>query len=245
MKYLRKLVLLLLGVAFLVAALICVGRIFAIKNVNVNLITYEEEYSESYAEAKKTLSVYKGESIFFINEKDVAERFAGSNYVVSSCVKRYPCTLNVTIKERLEIFAVSVGGRYSMYDDNGEYMRRDDENINEDGSPNVEVTGIATEQMSTVANFANMFKTQFGGLRSIVESINVDSRPGIDGYRERMTLNLRCGLVIQFIDYSQDCEEMIAAAHEKFCKLDDKEKLSGRMRVQRLDGEIYAGMVSA
>lgn len=243
MKYLRKMFMLIIGVAFVAALIICVGRIFAVKNINVNLITYEDEadYAESYNEAKKALSVYKGESILFLSEKDIMERSVGSNYVVTSCEKKFPCTINVTIKERLEIFAVSVGGLYSMYDSDGGFLRTDFENTNNnDGTPNVEVTGIATEQISTVAHIAEQFKKEFNGLRSIVKSINLDSRPGIEGYNDRMIFNLRCGLVIQLVDYSQKSEEMISIAYKKFCTLSDKQKISGRIRVGNESGLVSA-----
>ena len=84
MKYLRKMAALLIGIAFFAALIICVGRIFAIKNININLITYEEDSAESYDRAKQALSVYKGESILFLKESDVVETIAGSNYVVTS-----------------------------------------------------------------------------------------------------------------------------------------------------------------
>ena len=244
MKYLRKMFGLVLGLAFFAALIICVGRIFAIKNINVNLITYDDDWSESYDKAKKALSIYKGESILFLSEEDIVERIAGSNYVVTSYEKKYPCTVNVTIKERLEIFAVSVGGLYSMYDSDGEYLRTTDENLNDiDGTPNVEVTGIATEQMQPVANIAALFKTDFGGLRSLVKSIHLDVRPEIAGYNDKLIFNMRCGLVIQLDDYTQDCEEKIAAAYKKFCSLSDKQKLSGKIRGYRLGGE--SGFINA
>ena len=245
MKYLRKMLSLIIGIAFFATLVICVGRIFAVKNININLVTYEDDCSESYYKAKEALSVYKGESIFFLSEKDVVERIAGSNYVVISCEKKYPCTINVTIKERLEIFAVAVGGRYSMYDSDGAYLRTYDENINDiDGTPNVEVTGIAIEQMGSVADIANAFKTNFGGLRSIVKSISLDSRPDIEGYIDKLVFNLRCGLTIQLDDYTQNYEEKVLAAYKRFCALSDKEKLSGRIRVVVRDGEeIYADYI--
>lgn len=238
MKYLRKMAALLIGIAFFAALIICVGRIFAVKNININLITYEEDSSESYDRAKQALSVYKGESILFLKESDVVETIAGSNYVVTSCEKKFPCTINVTLKERLEIFAVSVGGLYSMYDSDGKFLRTDFENENDiDGTPNVEVIGIAVEQMKPIADIGAIFKDNFGGLRSIVKSINLDSRPEIEGYSDKLIFHLRCGLLIQLDDYSQDSEEKLAAAYRKFCTLSDKQKLSGRIRVHRVGGE--------
>ena len=116
-------------------------------------------------------------------------------------------------------------------------MRTSGENINGDGTPNVEVTGIATEQMQTVANIAALFKSSFGGLRSIVKSIDLDLRPEIEGYNDKLIFNLRCGLVIQLDDYTQDYGDKISAAYSKFCVLSDKQKLSGKIRGYRVGGE--------
>lgn len=234
---------LLIGIAFFVALVICVGRIFAVKNININLITYEEDYSESYGNAKKALSIYKGESLLFLNEADIAKAVEGSNYVVESCEKKYPCTINVTIKERLEIFAVSVGELYSMYDGDGGYLRKSRENTNIDGTPNVELMGISIDEIQTVTKIASVFKTNFGGLRSIVESIRVDSNPDIEGYTDRLAFNLRCGLVIQLDDYLNDYEEKITAVYQKFCTLSDRQKLGGKLRGYRIGGEN--GLINA
>lgn len=244
MKYLRKMVALLIGIAFFVALIICVGRIFAVKNINVNLITYEDDCTQSYQKAKQALSVYEGESLLFLDEEDIIKRIEGSNYVVSSCEKKYPCTINVTLKERLEVFAVSVGGIYSMYDSDGLYLRNSLANANNtDGTPNVELTGINIEQLSTVAKIAAVFKENFGGLRSIVRSISLDSRPEIENYSDKIIFNLRCGLKIQLDDYTDAYGEKIAAAHERFLTLSDRQKLSGKVRGCRVGGE--GGIISA
>lgn len=243
MKYLRKMVALLIGIAFFAALIICVGRIFAVKNINVKMITYEEDSAESYKTVKEALNVFKGESILFLSEEDIVKTAVGSNYVVASCEKKFPCTVNVTVKERLEIFAVSVGGLYSMYDGDGKFLRSSVENANLDGAPNVELTGITVEQIQTVATVAAQFKESFGGLRSIVKSINLDSRPDIEGYSDKLTFNMRCGLVIQIDDYLQDSGEKITATYMKFCSLSDRQKLGGRVRGYRIGGEN--GLINA
>lgn len=243
MKYLRKMVALVIGIAFFVALVICVGRIFAVKNINVNLITYEEDSTQSYDSAKKALSVFKGESILFLSESDVIKTSVGSNYVVTSCEKKFPCTITVTVKERLEIFAVSVGGLFSMYDSDGAFLRSSLENLNLDGTPNVELTGLTVEHIKTVAQISVAFKENYGGLRSIVKSINLDSRPEIEGYSDKLTFNLRCGLIIQIDDYLDSYEEKIAATYQKFCLLSDRQKLNGTVRGYRIGGE--SGLINA
>ncbi len=244
MKYLRKMVVLIFGIVFVAALVICVGRIFAVKNVNVNLITYENDCTESYAQIKDTLKKYKGSSLLFLSEDDIAKSVSGSNYVVTSCEKKFPCTINVTLKERLEVFAVSVGGIYSMYDNDGIYLRSAENNENDiDGAENVLLTGIAVEQLPSIAGIAMSFKDTFGGLRSIVTSINIDSRPNIEGYSDKLIFNMRCGLIIQIDDYKDNSFEKITASYKKFCLLSDRQKMSGTIRGYRMGDEI--GIINA
>lgn len=238
MKYLRKMFVLVIGIIFVVALVICVGRIFAVKNINVNLLTYEDDCAESYNKAKESLRKYKGESLLFLDEDDIVKSISGSNYVVTSCEKKFPCTLTVTLKERLEVFAVSVGGIYSMYDNDGVYLRSDTVNANDiDDSENVLLNGIAVEKFPEIAVIAATFKENFGGLRSIVKSIDLDSRPNIENYTDKLVFNLRCGLTIQLDDYTKDCDEKISAAFKKFCTLTDRQKLSGTVRGYKIGDE--------
>ena len=242
MKYIKKIVALVIGIALFAAVIICIGRIFAVRNINVTLVTYDEDSSESYEKAKTTLKPFKGESIVFISSDDVAEKFKDSNFTVTSCVKKYPCTINVVLKERLEIFAVSVGGQYSMYDDEGKFLRKYtvNENVN-DGSPNVKISGAAEDEIGEVARIAAAFKNKFKALRSLVSEITLDTDTSIDDYTERLIFGLRCGLKIQLDNYSEYTEEKIKASYEEFSKLTDKDKLNGVLRsYHRLDGEVKA-----
>lgn len=245
MKFLRKMVTFFIAVVFLAVAVVCVGMIFAVKNVNVTLITYADDYEESYNGVKDSLSVLNGETIIFVNEDTVSKIVSHSNYSVTSFEKIYPCTINVTVKERVETFAVFVGELYYMYDDEGTYLkgRVETENINTDGSTNVELVRISVEQLPEIAGYAEIFKEKFNALRSIVSSIALDTKPDVEGYTEKLVFNLRCGLKIQIDNYTEYTEEKIEAAYSKFCKLTDREKLLGTLRSYRIgndDGIINA-----
>lgn len=228
----------LIGLVFFAALVISLGMIFAIKNINVKLITYADEYTESYNDTKQSLSVFKGESIMFVGEENIAEVVSGSRYSIASFEKVFPCTINITLKERLETFAVSVGGFYSMYDNDGKFLRSSVENKNaNDGSPNVELTGIAIENLGYIAGIASTFKDNFKALRSIVHNINLDSRPDVDGYNDKLIFNMRCGLKIQIDNYTEYTNEKIEAAYAEFCTLTDRQKLSGTLRSYRIGNE--------
>ena len=71
------------------------------------------------------------------------------------------------------------------------------------------------EQLPSVAGIAMSFKDTFGGLRSIVTSINIDSRPNIEGYSDKLIFNMRCGLIIQIDDYKDNSFEKITASYKK------------------------------
>lgn len=240
MKYVKKIAALVIGIAFFAAVIICIGRIFAVRNVNVTLVTYSEDSTESYNNAKTALKRFKGESIIFLRSSDVSETFEGSNFTLTSCSKKYPCTINIVLKERLETFAVSVGGQYSMYDDEGKFLRKhtENENIN-DGSPNVEISGVTADEIEEVAKVAAAFKSEFKSLRSIVCGITLDSDSAIEDYTEKLIFKLRCGLKIELDNYAEYTEEKIGAAYAEFSRLTDGEKLNGTLRsYHRLDGEI-------
>lgn len=242
MKFLRKILALVIGLAFVAAVVISIGLIFAVKNINVTMLSYSEDSSGNYADAKKTLSSIKGESILFINSKDIDKAIDGCNYSLVTYEKVYPCTINVTVKERLETFAVSVGGQYSFYDADGVYLRKSSENLNNlDLSPNVEVTGVAIEEIGSVAKVAMQFKEKFKALRSLVSGIELDSKPQIADYTEKLFFNFKCGLVIEFDNYNELTEEKIEAAYNYFAKLSDRQKLGGVLRSYQLeDGTVKA-----
>lgn len=244
MKYIRKIGSLLICIILFAAIVISLGVIFSIKNVNVTMITYADDYSESYVKAKNTLNGFKGESLVLLREDSVIEAVSDSNYEVVSCEKKFPCTLNVTIKERLETFAVFVGGNYSIYDSEGKFLRTgyENENIN-DGLPNVELLGVPVENITEIAQIAAMFKDKFKALRSMVVSINLLVNPDIEGYTEKLCFNLRCGIKIQLDNYTEYTEEKISAVYEEFCNLTDREKLSGTLRGWHniATGRVYAG----
>lgn len=250
MKHLRKIVCLLICVVFFVALVIGLGRIFAIKNINVTLITYADDSTEGYRKAKDTLDGFKGESLLFFNEKDVIDTFSvqGSNYSVSSCEKLFPCTVNVVLKERHETFAVAVGELYAMYDSEGKFLRRWTENTNiNDNSPNVEVAGVETEKMPEFAAIAATFKAEFKSLRSLVTRIRLESKPDVQGYADRLFFELRCGLKIQLDDYVNDTEAKIHAAYAKYVTLSDRQKLGGTIRSYKIGGQTDGdeGLINA
>ena len=229
---------------FLASLIIGMGVIFSVKNVNVTLNSYsysewgemtEEEESKVLAEIESVKNAvfekYGGKLMPYVNEAELAAIFDDTFYIFESCEKVYPCTINLTVKERREVFVISnTNGTYSTYDSSGTLMRRDigsNEALNNiDKAPNVFINGTTTdEQIKSVASVASIFAEKFSSLRSTVEKIDLQSKQG------NMIFTLRCGISVYIADYEIRTEDKIEAVYNKFLSLTGEEKLSGSIYV--------------
>lgn len=242
MKFLRKISAFFISIIIFATILIGVGKIFAIKNVNVTIITYADDGQEKHAELKELLRTIEGELIVFIDESTITTLLAeksDQSYSVMSFEKIYPCTINVSLKDRVETFSVNIGKtQYSMYDSDGVFIKgsTSNDNVGVDGFANVELIGIEIDSIQEVAGYAKVFKEYFKGLRSIVSSIKIDTKT-VDGSTDKLVFNLYCGLKIQIDDYKRDIVDKVKVAYDKFTKLTDREKLSGTLRSYRFANE--------
>lgn len=244
MKYLRKIIWLIIAVVFLASVIIGMGVIFSVKNVNVTLNSYsysaldemtKEEEKEVLAEIESikndVFEKYGGTLMSYVNQEDLAKIFDDTFYILESFEKVYPCTINLTVKERREVFAISdENGNYSTYDSSGTLMRSNigsDEALNNiDKAPNVFINGTTTDkQIRSVASVASIFAEKFSSLRSIVEKIELQEKQG------NMIFTLRCGISVHIADYEISTADKIEAAYNKFLSLIGEEKLSGTIFV--------------
>lgn len=251
MKYLRKIIWLVISVVFIASVIIGIGVIFSVKNVNVTIRSYtygaeltDEEENRVNAEIKtlkdKLLDECGGKLMSYVREKDIVDCFKDSDYVLASCEKIYPCTLNITVTERMETFFIADNdGTFSTYDSLGTRMRSGvsaDKAVNKtDNAPNIKVTGAtAAEHIKEVAKISSVFAEKFSALRSIVESIYLNTE------QENITFSMRCGVDIWIFDYPIFTESKIQAAYNEFISLTGEEKLSGSITVNWYDGGAVA-----
>ena len=82
MKFLRKMVTFFISVVVFAVAVVCIGMVFAVKNINVTLVTYADDYEESYGGLKSSLNVLNGESMLFVNEDSVLKIVSDRKSVV-------------------------------------------------------------------------------------------------------------------------------------------------------------------
>lgn len=235
MKYISKVVWLVIAVIFIASVIIGLGVIFAVKNVNVSLESYSYKSWEEMTEEEQTeagnlingfkaevLGKYKGKLIGSVSEEKIEKCFEGTDYVLESFNKHYPCTLNITLKERRETFAISTPQGYKVYDENGEFFRMKSVLTNNvDGALNI-IADVTEERIKDVASVSGYFADSFSALRSMVEKISVDRTD-----TDNMTFSLRCGLGVRIVDYKNLAEAKIRAAYSAFENLSGEQKTCG------------------
>ena len=183
----------------------------------------------------QVLSEYRGKLMGSVSEEKIKKCFDGTDYVLEGFQKDYPCTLNITLKERRETFAIFSSDGYKVYDSDGEFFRmKPNLENNVDGALNV-LAEVSEERIKDVAYVARLFADSFSALRSMVERISIDRTDA-----DNMTFMLRCGLKIRVIDYENLTEAKISAAVAGFEKLSGEQKLRGVIRADVSGGSAVA-----
>lgn len=241
MKYLGKIATVIIAIilAVLIAVGICV--IYSVRNVNVTLLGYGENRAENEEEIsvvkQSVMQKVRGRVISSVGEGDVYSCLDES-YTLESFIRVYPCTINIIVKQRREVFAVYDGDVeiYFLYDEAGNFLRTSDKNINTgDGAPNLKVKGTeSAEDIKTVAEVCAMFGSSdnFNALRSLLEEVElVKRRTSISTDNDRLIFSLWCGLNIEIQDYQMRTAEKISAAYGRFTRLANEQKQSGTVYV--------------
>ena len=242
MKYIRKVMAAGLAIIFLIAIVIGTGIILSVRNVNVAFIDSSGRYTEEFNATRSQLNKLKGSGLLFINDGDVYGKVTSPEALaVVSYEKKFPCTVNVVIRERVECFTVKTDDGYSVYDDYGKLIRTpaDDstEPLNWDGCPNV-LLSAPTDKIEEVASVCRHFADKFGSLRRMVSSVSADKFLGVDvAY-----ITMRSGLIVAINEWTSSPAEKIEEAYRVYDSLSDRQRISGRITV--VDGRNNSGPVA-
>lgn len=243
MKHTRKLMAVGLAIVFCIAIVIGTGIILSVRNVNVTYIDYSGRYTEvEYAEARENLNKLKGSGLLFIDDEDVFGKVTATEVLaVESYEKKFPCTVNVVIRERVECFTYKTENGYTVYDDYGKEVRSVDTEeapLNTlDGCPNV-VLDCVSGQVEELATVCRYFEENFGALRRLVSSVSAKK------YLELQiaTITLRSGVTISISEWRTATEQKIKKAYETYSALNDYQRAGGTITV--IEGRDGVGAVS-
>ena len=245
MKYIRKAIALVLVAVFIAAVAIGLSVIFAVRNLNVFTVDYtaedtdgDDEFAVAVVGIREELSQFEGRTIVTVNEDDISAIVAASGYAeYVSCEKVYPCTINVTVKERLEVFAVqNDDGTYSVLDENCELITSKSSNLNNlDGSPDVLLSAPA-EDYALIASICRTFGEKFNSVRAFAESVTAVNDQILG---ELLRIKLRCGVTMEIRDYKQHTDEKAEALFSAFDVTPDYLKLGGTMYCMETDSGAF------
>ena len=242
MKYIRKGIALILIVVFIAAVAIGLGVIFAVRNVNVCAVGYSyedgqssDEFTMAVASISNSLSSLKGKSMIGVDEDDVVAIVEENGYAEFVSVEKvYPCTLNVTVKEKLEVYAVydQDSASYSVYDGSFSYITSKSTNVNNlDGAPNVLISAIAEEDYEYVALVAEVIEENLSTLRVVAEEFSWYEYDGStsDESKDVLTVTLRCGLTLELFNYRENTVAKVERLCDVFSELEEDLKLGGTL----------------
>lgn len=239
MNYIRKIVAITLAVLFCAALVVSICFMFAIRNVNVEFLSYSNAYIDDYEQCKANYEKIKGTNLFLLSDEDIGEGVQSNHIVLQSYEKVFPCTVNIVIKERVETFAVAGAGGFDIYDEEGVLVAQSDKNANSiDGSPNV-LLDVNTEKLDISMAVCRYFKNSFSALRSAVERVEIWEDP-IGKIDSTLTLKLYSGLSIILMDYEVYPEQKMAAVYKEFLTLNERQKLRGTIYASAPNGELSA-----
>ncbi len=236
MKYVRKVMAVGLAIIFLIALVIGTGVILSVRNVNVSFIEYSGEYSEEYAATRANFNKLKGSGLLFIDDDDIYGKVTATDVLaVESYEKKFPCTVNIVIRERIETFTYKTDAGYSVYDERGKLIgNHDSEPKNTvDGCPNV-VLDCKADEIEELAKLCSVFKDNFGAMRRLVLSVETDKFPGANV----VYITLNSGLKVTVRDWKNSGSQKIKMAFGVYDGLSEYEKLRGTIMVKGgKDGE--------
>lgn len=248
MKYIRKAIALILVAIFIAAVAIGLSVIFAVRNINIITIYYtsgndvggSDEFTAAVEEISDGLEQFEGRTIVTVDENEIAAVVEASDYAEFVSVEKiYPCTVNVTVKERLEMFAVESedGSSYTMHDSECSVISTKSSNENNlDGSPNVLLVNVTEDDYAIISSVCAAFGEKFSSVRAFMESVTIDDDT-ISG--RTLQLALRCGVTMEITEFTEHTIEKAEALFAAFDGMPDYLKVSGVMYCLETDSGAF------
>ncbi len=238
MKYVRKVMAVGLAIIFLIALVIGTGVILSVRNVNVSFIEYSGEYSgtpdSEYEKTRANFNKLKGSGLLFISDADVYGKVEDKDiFVVESYEKKFPCTVNIVLRERIETFALKKDdGSYAVYDERGKLIKNvETEPVNViDGCPDVALE-CGEGDVEEIAALCSHFKSNFfeadkaKAMRRLVKCVKTDDRLGF------VDIILNSGLTISVYDWKISGAQKIKRAYEVYRDLSEYQRVAGTITV--------------
>lgn len=117
MKNLKKPLVIMVAIVFLLAIIASLTMLFSVKKVSAEFNVYGDSQAE---EIQKELDAFKGRNLIFLKIADVAdvcEKFP--YYEITSVKKEYPNVIKLTVEKRAEVFKIENADKSYVLDKDG------------------------------------------------------------------------------------------------------------------------------
>ncbi len=227
----------------LLVAVIAAGlnAVFTVTLVQTDFLVYSADGEREAASLKAELNKYVGSSTTFLDldeVRGVVEAYPCMK--VEKLEKKFPSTVEISVSERRETFAVAGGEGYAILDGDGTYLydrdtlknRSEGENILLEGFPFSLSRGQAAEGIEELLSVYEVFAEHLGEPRANIRSVSyrTESASG-----HSLVIGMREGIVIELYLPQGNAPKMAESA-----LLDSRYGYLVRSDGERLTGTITA-----
>ena len=247
--YKKALTIFLTVILFLAAVFLGGATVFRVDDVAlVASVVSKDAESETSALKEDILALYKGESIFSVEEASLSKVLKDyPHFRVTGFEKTYPNKIVVTILEEAEGYAVEkADGEYYILGASGIVLDIRKSILNRlDGKANVVLNGLTltgkkgellTGDDCWLSMFAlcNQMDEKLGGIRNNVVAIEVLSRSPEIFY----AITMREGVKIYIEAPAEETDEKVEKALNAYMALSNEQRMTGRLTVRLANGEV-------
>lgn len=220
----KKIYLMLITIAFLVFVVFASAYIFTLNKIDVNFEATSGEQSE---ELEESLQQFKGRNLVFLKTEEIATVLSEfTQYKVIEIVKKYPNTINVSVMQRKETFAITSEEKTFILDEEGFVIKsiedysssREIITLNFNGLEVISCkSGQVIETNDNELLFTVMSMAKKVNYYNCISSIEIEKAPE-KRYAYLMTYT---GVVIEIPDAHVRGEEKIEFAFDQYDKCED------------------------
>lgn len=242
-----KKALIMTSVAFvLLLAVIAAGLnvVFTVSYIDASFSTFSAQGEEEAKELKKELDGFVGSSMTFLDLSSVSEKVEKYPcFQLVSVKKKFPKTVEVSVKERKELFAYKTAdGKYAMIDSEGICLRTSDENVSRTGGENILLTNFNLDVAvgaRTQGNYFEALLKTFSGFSTCLKDARANVREVTLGFSSnednpltnRFDIEMQEGVLVELYDPLSYAEVKAEKAAKFYEELGDVTRMYGCITV--------------
>lgn len=240
---------------FLAVCLLSLYRLFCVSEIKVNYSVYNEDVEE----VESILSKYSDKCIFFVNVNEIASEITQDRYLkVSSVNKKYPCTIEVDLVERIERYVLKTDEGWFFLDDELFAVRSASDEASLSGELLTKITfyGVEGDEILPFCMLKRVFEFPSGTNAAVCEMLNYSGYNGEKVKEIRLVFTpeegnyyvrfyMTEGVVIEIQKAGVLALEKLTAGMAYYEQLPAERRMRGTIVVNKTDGGVIKAVHSA